>query len=342
MDFRLSAGDAGPAEKGRSLSSRFLNEDGVALMVVLWVMAFLMFIVVEFAYTMRVEVDSVRNFKDETAARHLAVAGINMAVAELSSDYDIVFIDEKGDMAIGKKEKHDIRRVESERTFGLGGGKVTYSIEDEEGKLNINTASREMIMNLLRETGVEIPLRDTIADSILDWRDSNHEFHLNGAEDEYYGSLPQPYGAKDGDFDTVEELLLVKGMSPEIFYGTGDVPPQFGAEPPADEFDATPRYEGLAGHVTVKGEGKININTADEKVLGAFHGPGKAMEIKLRRRTEGLFDWPMYGGVVTSRFFTITSRGEVNGMKVEIKAIAERSPDKPGVAVSYWNEGITY
>jgi general secretion pathway protein K len=61
--------------------------------------------------------------------------------------------------------------------------------------------------------------KDIIVDSILDWRDNDDLRRLHGAEDEYYQSLPDPYRAKNDDFESVEELLLVKGITPEIFHG---------------------------------------------------------------------------------------------------------------------------
>ena len=53
----------------------------------------------------------------------------------------------------------------------------------------------------------------------MDWRDKDNLHRLNGAEDDYYLSLPQPYKCKNGDFTSIEELLLVRGVTPEIFYG---------------------------------------------------------------------------------------------------------------------------
>ncbi|MCP4231358.1 MAG: hypothetical protein GY771_14585, partial [bacterium] len=171
-----------------STSETLGSENGIALIIVLWVLAFLMFLVIEFAYSMRVETSAVRNFKDETKARHLALAGINMAVDEISEDYDIIYLDSDGETVFGKKIKQVIEPVESERKREVDGGRIFYSIEGEAAKLNINSATREMIVSLLKATGVADPVeRDTIADSILDWRDKNHEFHLNGAEDDYYG-----------------------------------------------------------------------------------------------------------------------------------------------------------
>lgn len=325
---------------GRGLATD--KESGMALIVVLWVLAFLMFIVVEFSYTMRVETETVRNLKDEASARYLALAGVNMALAEIGTPYDIVFREKEGKTVLGVKDRHDIKAIDVKRSFTLGDGYVSYAITDEQGKLNINSATRAQISDLLRETGLEMVERDEIADSILDWRDKDHFFHMNGAEDDYYGSLPHPYGARDANFETAEELLLVKGVSPEIFFGTGKVPPEYSvAAQETGPGGLKPEYKGLWRYVTVKGNGKVNINTADEKVLEAAFGKGRAMEILLRRETEGYFEWPMYGGSVTSRYFSIESEAEVHGMKVRIRAVAERLPERAEARIIYFNDNAT-
>ncbi len=318
------------------------GEEGIALIIVLWVLAFLMFLVIEFAYTMRVETSAVRNFKDETKARHLALAGINMAVAEISGTFDIVYLDGEGKVVFGKKEKQVMEALESKREREVEGGLISYRLRGEAGKLNINAATREMLISLLKATGVEPVERDMIADSILDWRDKNHEFHLNGAEDDYYGSLPEPYGAKDGDFDTVEELLLVRGVTPAIFYGSGKVPPEFGISVPGkaheNEDVFSPEYKGIEPYLTAKSNGKVNINTADKIVLDALLGEGLSIEVILRRETEGYFEWPLYGNAVKSDTFSIYSKGESGGIAVGIKVIAERLPDTAETVISYWRE----
>jgi hypothetical protein len=69
------------------------------------------------------------------------------------------------------------------------------------------------------ELGVE---RDIVVDSIVDWIDHNSPFHEpNGAEEEYYRALDPPYSCKDGPFDVVEELQLVRGIrdNPRLFSG---------------------------------------------------------------------------------------------------------------------------
>lgn len=316
-----------PYGGGRRLNGRLReatgSENGFSMILVLLIVALLMIIAAEFMYTIRVESGSTRNFKDEVTAHALAVAGINKAVAEILGDYDIVGVDGDGSLVFYKKDSGLAPPERAAQRFPLGPGMVSYSIADVNSKLNLNEAKREMIVELLRVTGQADAPADIIADSVLDWKDPNHEYHLNGAEDDYYSSLPQPYSAKDGPFETIEELQLVRGMSKEIFYGS----------------------EGRAGiedYITVYGSGKVNINTAGEAVLVTEFGRGRADEILLRRKTVGYFDRPAYGGVVTSNTFSIRSVGEVAGLRVGIKAVIEKKPvkanDPASVKVRFWKE----
>lgn len=58
-----------------------------------------------------------------------------------------------------------------------------------------------------------------VADAILDWLDEDEEARAYGAELEYYSTLPTPYAPKNGPIDSVEELLLVRGVTPQLLFG---------------------------------------------------------------------------------------------------------------------------
>lgn len=320
-----------PVPITRSLKVHIASQSGVSLVVVLWVLALLMIMATELVYTVRVDSMTAANFRDEAEAEALAAAGINMGIAEVASPYKFVVLDKEGKL---KFIREGMDEAQQSRALDLGAGMVQYVIEDESGKLNLNTSTREVISNLFKISGVQGSELDIIADSIIDWRDENHEYHLNGAEDDYYMSLPRPYGAKDAPFDTVEELLLVKGMSPDIFYGSG----KFGADLDKNEALVS-EFKGVAGQLTVWGDGKININTAGKEVLKAVLGEGRAQEILLRRETEGYFNLPYFGGTVSSSVFSIISAGTVRGLTVKIRATVEKKNN--GVKISYWNEGIS-
>jgi general secretion pathway protein K len=156
----------------------------------------------------------------------------------------------------------------------LNNGFYTVRITDEAGKLDINQLtdiSSIVLKTLLINAGTDAQSADIIADSILDWRDADELHRLNGAESEYYMSLPIPYKAKNAPFDSVDELLLVRGMTPEILYGT-------------------PERSGVAQFLTVHSPAaKISVNVAPLPVLLAIPGmtPDSVQNIVAWRESPG-------------------------------------------------------
>lgn len=89
---------------------------------------------------------------------------------------------------------------------------IRFGLTDEAGKVNINVASPDQLIRLPGMT----PL---LVAALLDWRESGGVPREDGAKDEYYLTLPQPYRSKQGPLDTIEELLLVKGFTSQIIFG---------------------------------------------------------------------------------------------------------------------------
>jgi general secretion pathway protein K len=87
-----------------------------------------------------------------------------------------------------------------------------------------------------------------ILDAIKDWIDEDDETTGFSAEDSYYQSLEHPYSCRNAPFESLDELVLVKGITRELFYGTEETP-------------------GISAYLAVQGDGRININTADPLVL---------------------------------------------------------------------------
>lgn len=299
-------------------------------MLVLWLLALLLLIVPGFVYTMRVESAATAGFQDEASAWAISVAGINRARAEISAGYALVASGEDGIVFL-KKTDEGYMPLPAEREFSLGDGQVRYTIEDERAKINLNAAERGVICEMLRLTGVEAAGRDVIADSLLDWVDENHDFRLNGAEDDYYVGLREPYGAKDGPMDFTEELMLIKGMSPSIYYGSANIPEWMGAR-------AEGSYDGLERYVAVYGDGRLNINTAEETVLEALYGRGIASEILIRRQAAGFIENQMHGGLVTSDVFRVVATGEKNGIEYRIEAAFARKAGTDETVLLSWRE----
>lgn len=295
------------------------SERGAALLLVLWLGALFVIVLAAFAFAMRTELDAARNFKDEAEAYALAQAGVARGLAELAE-------------AAARRSTTPFRSWSSGRV-SMGRGGYESVIADEEGKLSLNGASADSLARLLRATGVADPgVAATIVDSILDWTDADNLHRLNGAENEYYGALAVPYRTRNGEFQALEELLLVRGMTREIFYGTITEPEQRAALQrmrPADRRLQPGQYLGIRPFLTVLTGGRVNPVTAsaDVRAALALPDPGAAAP----------------GPGLTSRTYTIESIGRVEGSPSVYRIVAtverEGTPERPRLRVVAWREG---
>ncbi|MBL9094652.1 MAG: general secretion pathway protein GspK [Planctomycetaceae bacterium] len=98
---------------------------------------------------------------------------------------------------------------------------LRYGLEDESAKLNLNALlSQHEDETEQRTRLMGVPgMSETTADSILDWLDEDAEPREFGAEADYYSGLAPAYAPKNGSFDTLEELLLVQGVTPQLLFG---------------------------------------------------------------------------------------------------------------------------
>lgn len=217
--------------------------------MVLWVLAILMVIALSFSVITRTETHSALSFKEGMERKFLAEAGIERAIAEIY--YTKMNRNVEG---------NDAWKADgTSHSDSLGDGEYTVSTTDESGKININAltdSSGIILKNLLMNSGVEEETANTIVDSVLDWKESSSTgaHRLSGAGDDYYMSLPTPYKAKHANFDTLEELLLVKGVTPQILYGDGE-------------------KKGIIDFITIYSTTPtISVNAAPEEVLTAVPG----------------------------------------------------------------------
>lgn len=226
------------------------SEKGVALLMVLWVLTVLMVIVLSFSLMARTETYATLAFKERMEMKFLAEAAIQRGIQE------ILYMKQNPQLA--QLEGSDIWKTDGTPYSGrLGEGDYSVRITDESGKIDINTlndTSGIILKALLTQMGVEDENADTIVDSILDWKDADDLVRLHGAESDYYMSLPNPYKAKNVNFDTLEELLLVKGVTYEIFFGSEG-------------------KRGLVDFITINSNmNVINVNAAPKEVLMAVPG----------------------------------------------------------------------
>ncbi len=305
------------------------TDRGFALVAVLLVLGLLGLIGAEFAYSMRLEATAARAYKEGIAATHLAEAAVEQAIREIAGDAAFVATDDDGVITFYARDGKALPRLPRTRVPLGTMGTFSYRISDEEARLNLNTSPPDRFDRLLQGLGLTKADRDTINDSLQDWRDANDEHRLNGAEsDDYYLKLPVPYRAHNANLESVSELLQIKGVTPEIFYGRDGA-------------------RGLVDLVTVKSpQGNlVNVNTASPEVLRA-QGLADAQIIDVvQSRRDGPFVTPpsRLGGLglsVATRTFRIEAEGLVDGVtRARVTAIVQKRQEnaKQPMAVLEWS-----
>ncbi len=318
-DVRNPGGETGAASNRshgfapRTPPSFTFDECGLALMVVLWILTFLGIVFTAFAFSMRSEVSAAGNFKDEAEAYYLAEAGVYRAAAEIiNADRDAP----PDSLIHDAPDEHWHTNPAAYENVLLGRGRYWVSVTDEESKIPLNAASDAMLRRLFSNSGVkDEQLLSVIVDSIQDWRDPDDLHRLNGAEDDYYLSLPTPYRAKNGNFETIDELLLVKGMTPEILYGTVASPErraELEAQLPLEHQLGSGEYLGVARHLSVFSSGQVNVNTASAEVLMALGLTATETKLVLDRRKEA----PFNNVVELTNFLTSVAGGGRQGFEL--------------------------
>ena len=313
---------------GRGFNKRHA-ESGIVLMLVIWVIAILMVVVMSLSMTARSQTLSTLAFKDQVQEKFLAEAGIQRGIMEL------FYMNKNGVSNSVENPVEEPAWSADGRPYEckLGGGRYTVRILGETGKLDINAAPETLIRNLLIQLGTTGENADSIADCIMDFKNSSGLASLHGAGADYYMSLPDPYKPKGANFEVLEELLLVKGITPELFFGKAD-------------------RKGLMDFLTVNSKSAaVNVNYAPMEVLLSIPGMDEQMAdqiIKYRevKKIAGTQDLQMllganfgplspYLATAGTNVFTIESTGHENSRK-------EGYPIRATVLMDFANNSYKY
>ena len=331
------------------------TKNGSILILTIWVLSFLSIFAIGMGSVVASQLNLASYFKDRLTMYYLAKTGVEKAIVEILVDkgkaYNALNEGLTNNESFFKETALDTGyfSVSYNLKDRAGVDEVFYGAEDESGKININYAPVGAITSLLRTVGEmdEGGAADT-ANAIIDWRDEDVVVSPRGAEDDYYKSLDMPYKCKNGKFQILEELLLVRGVTPEIFSKIKDF-------------------------ITVYGKGKTNINTAGFSIFVALGLSSDFAErmIKFRQGTDekdGTIDDNIFKSVedmrnigpmfteeslalnrlisydicaVKSDVFRINSSGILKKNGKELKrtitcVVERRNEDRPGVL--YWHE----
>jgi len=287
---------------------------------------------------------AVDDLKNSAQALNCAEAGLNVAIAALKH----------GDALHANGRL--INFLTGQKDIILADGTCSVTVTEENSKLNLNllktntgTLDRPRIDQVLglidllnRRSFEDSPISYGLVPAIIDWTDSDEEVtclpfitHANlGAESNYYADLDHPYRSKNAPLDTTEELLLIKRITPEVF-------------------------DRIRDYVTVKGDGKININSASKLVIESLSekmDPALARMIVNRRREKpfgNLSELRDIPGMTTAvyqairktatvrpedKYYQVTSRGSRGGRGQTIVALIQRKAGADKLEIIQYKE----
>jgi general secretion pathway protein K len=238
------------------VGSELANERGVALIVVLWIFIFLFVVAFEFSAAVREEATAAHRYRDETEGYYLALAGFQKGLYE--------FLNQPTQRAAQPDPKASDLFDGHWREEPLGAGGFRVRLVDEAGKINVNRVDEGTLRRVFVTLGVEEPRINVLVDSIMDWRDPDELHRANGAENDYYRSLTPPYTAKNGPLDSLEELLWIRGVSTELF---------FGQDADGGKGSDSGRRVGLREVFTVDSPSdRVNLRTAPAEIIHVLMG----------------------------------------------------------------------
>lgn len=255
----------------RNHRSARTGEDGIALLIALLFVVLLTVLVVEFVYETQVEATHAAGHQRSTEAMLTAKSAVAMAMSILESD-----LYQQAGIAPDQSPGSNV----TDQNYGPGyDGFDEYwalgvpfqkrneavmqcSITDEFGKLNLNALinmqtgqEQPILIEALRILFESRAIEMDPVDAILDWIDPDESPRPGGVESEYYQSLEVPYVSRNGPMNSIEELLLIPGITPDAYFG-----------------DPLTEQLPLSDLLTVHGDpfGDINLNTSQWDLLDAL------------------------------------------------------------------------
>ncbi len=334
---------------------QFRNQQGIALLITLTIITVLITTALELNRNTRSALISSAATRNRFALSQMASSGTHAAMAILIKDKKESATDSiQEDWANPEK----IDEVLNDLAFEEG--KLKVLISDELSKIQVNALvnfpkGRDYIdrqvhlwfrffdMFISENEAFEEIEPKTIIDCVKDWLDSGDDdaiTGLNGAESDYYEDLDPSYSCRNGPFVYINELALVKDITPELFFGM-------------DETVGLSQYLTVFGMTETKQkkftfQGKININTAELTVLTALLPEGseelatdiynyreeKSDDEYIHELTNPQWYKRIPGGseikidpnliTVSSDFFRIESTATLNEMSVTLTVIVKR------------------
>ncbi|NNG07225.1 MAG: type II secretion system minor pseudopilin GspK [Desulfobacteraceae bacterium] len=237
---------------------RFKDCRGFALLLTVLIISLIVTLTLQFNTSMRSELYAAANMRDNTRLSAIAKSAFHYALAVLLEDASETTFDSL------REAWADPVTLSANSDAMFEEGRFEVQIIDHSGRIQINKlvqlegkekgkynkGQKDLLRRFLGSEQFDLDPEeiDNLIDAIKDWIDPDNEATKFGAESSYYQTLQRPYSCKNAALEFLEELLLIRGITKELFYGTREKP-------------------GIANYLSTQGDGRININTADPMVL---------------------------------------------------------------------------
>ena len=349
-------------------SEKSRREEGSLLIIVLWIAFGLVVLTLYFAHSMNLELRAADNRVTaiesgqaiDGAARYLSNILVTANPGQMPSDWDIPC----EAVPVGQARYWFIGRETN--NFEISLTRPVFGLVDESSKINLRASwlTAERIQYLPGMT-------TQIAAAIMDWRDEDSTVSDNGAEDDSYSRLNNPYKTKNAAFETVEELRLVSGMTAEILYGE-DANLNGVLDVNENDADNSPPYDnrdgrldaGLMEYFTVYSREPVsgtNINSQANirTMLETVFGQSRATEIRRQlyppqlpgrptRSMRSVLEFYLRGGFTedefaqVAEFVTAATNSFAEGL-VNVNTASEPVLEcVPGIGLDYAAQVVSY
>lgn len=280
-----------------------VKQSGFAMVIVIWVLTLLIIMAGSFALTMRRETTVISAVKDNAIAQAIAETGITMA-------QQMLFLADENKRWRADGSLYQLRYLDAD---------IRVRLFSEQGKVDINKADEVMLTTLISSVSVDLDKQQQLVSAIIDWRDQDDLIHLNGAEKDQYEEAGLSYQPANNDFQLIDELQMVLGMTAEI-------------------------YQQLKPLITVYSkQANVNLEVASKEVIQAIGSLDPVvMDEYLQRRIENnlaqlpapAFPLTEAGNIKQSTegdaVYTIVSQAKLNDMITGIKVTLKKSTNTEG------------
>lgn len=250
------------------------HNKGMVLIFSLWVLGILTILAVSVAAGIRQKIFLVARLDERSRMNYLLQAAVKKSAAYIHQQMEVSAFTYTPAVKMNlHNNTHELSQItlghdEAETQVPPSGNDspTRWGVVDEESKINLNKTDQIVLTNLLiRVLALKDEDAGKLAAALLDWRQYGESEVTGFFSEDYYSNLQYPYPKKSADYEILDEMLLVKGMTKQ-------------------------RYDKLINYVTVYGDGAVNINTASRDVLSALGLEESLVDkiLSVRRGRDGL------------------------------------------------------